>query len=112
MATVYRILRYLKGTLGKGLLFQKSKDRSVNVFTDSDWAGSLIDRRSTTGYCTFVWGNLVTWKSKKQAAVARSSAEAELRATAHGICEILWLKLMIEELGIQVQTPMCLYCDF
>ena len=81
------------------------------MFTDADWAESLIDRESTIGYYTFVWGNLVTWKLKKQAVIARSSAEAELRATAHDICEILWLKLMLEELAIQVQTPRCLYCD-
>ena len=88
----YRILRYLKGSPGKGLFFKKSEKRQIEVFTDADWAGSIEDRRSTTGYCTFVWGNLVTWRSKKQNVVARSSAEAEFRAVAQGICEGLWLK--------------------
>ncbi|XP_022864187.1 uncharacterized protein LOC111384166 [Olea europaea var. sylvestris] len=60
LEAVYRILRYLKGTPGNGLFFKKNERKEVEVFTDADWAGSLEDRRSTTGYCTFVWGNSVT----------------------------------------------------
>ncbi|KAH9796155.1 retrovirus-related pol polyprotein from transposon RE1 [Citrus sinensis] len=111
MEAVYRILRYLKGTPGKGLLFKKNEARSVEAFTDADWAGSIKDRRSTSGYCTFVWGNLVTWRSEKQSVVARSSAEAEFRAVAQGICELLWLKLLLGELKIADIQPMKLYCD-
>lgn len=74
-------------TPGKGLFFKKGTNRSVEIFSDADWAGSLTDRRSTFGYCTYVWGNLVTWRSKKQSVVSRSSAEAEFRAMAHSICE-------------------------
>lgn len=84
-------MRYLNSTPGKGLFFKKTNQKSVEVFTDADWAGSVTDRRSTSGYCTFVWGNLVTWRSKKQSVVARSSAEAEFRAMAQGICEVLWI---------------------
>ncbi|KAF5471658.1 hypothetical protein F2P56_008432 [Juglans regia] len=73
---VYIILRYLKGTPGKGLLFGGHGNRQVEIYTDADWAGSVTDRRSTSGYCTFVGGNLVTWHNKKQNVVARSSAEA------------------------------------
>ncbi|WMV18586.1 hypothetical protein MTR67_011971 [Solanum verrucosum] len=96
---------------GKGLFFKKNEQRSLEAYTDADWAGSSIDRRSTSGYCTFVWGNLVTWRSKKQNVVARSSAEAEYRSMAHGICEILWLKRFLEELRRPVSFPMKLYCD-
>src|ERR1044072_2658948 len=98
MKTVIRILQYLKGTPGRGLYFRKNSNRGIEVYTDSDWAGCLSDRKSTTGYCTFVWGNLVTWRSKKQSVVARSSAEAELRAMAQGICEGIWLKRMLDEI--------------
>ena len=62
----YRILKYLKGTPGKGLLFEKHGHLQVEVYNDTDWAGSVIDRRSTSGYCTFIGGNLVTWRNKKQ----------------------------------------------
>lgn len=98
LETVYRILKYLKGTPGRGLFFKKGEDRSVEVFINAEWAGAIEDRRSTSGYCTLVWGNLVTWRSKKQIVVARSSAEAELRSVARGICEVLWLKMSLYEL--------------
>lgn len=108
---VYRILRYLKSTPGKGLFFKRGDRKTIEAYTDADWAGSVIDRRSTSGYCTFVWGNLVTWRSKKQSVVARSSAEAEYRAMAHGVCEMLWLKRVLEELKRPIELPMRLYCD-
>ena len=111
METVYRILRYLKGTPGKGLLLKKNEARSVESFIDADWAGSIKDRRFTSGYCTFVWGNLVTWRSKKQSVVVRSSAEVEFRAVAQSCRELLWLKLLLGELKITDIQPMKLYCD-
>ncbi|KAE8666093.1 Lysyl-tRNA synthetase 1 isoform 1 [Hibiscus syriacus] len=83
----YRILRYLKGTPGKGLHFKKNVNRSIELYTDADWAGAINDMRSTSGYCSYVWGNLVTWRSKKQLIVARSSAEAEYRALSQGLLE-------------------------
>ncbi|XP_050889402.1 uncharacterized mitochondrial protein AtMg00810-like [Lathyrus oleraceus] len=92
MRNVNKTLQYLKGTPGRGLYFQKNSNRGIEVYTDSDWAGCLSDRKSTIGYCTFVWGNMVTWRRKKQSVVARSSAEAEFRAMSQGICEGIWLK--------------------
>lgn len=111
MDAVMRILRYLKSCPGRGLLYKSHGHLQVECYTDADWAGSLDDRRSTSGYCTFVGGNLVTWRSKKQSVVARSSAEAEFRSMAHGICEVLWLKIILRELGLFQQKPMMLYCD-
>lgn len=111
MEAMIRILRYLKGTSGKGLFFKKNEAREIEVFTDADWAESISDRRSTSGYCTFVWGNLVTWRSKKQVVVARSSAEAELRSVAHGVCEALWLNMLLEELKTMTEMPINIYCD-
>ena len=53
-------------TLGRGLLFKKNECRDIVLYSDADWAGNQADRRSSTGYCSLVWGNLVTWRSKKQ----------------------------------------------
>ena len=107
----YRVLKYLKGSPGQGLMFRKRNNLQVEVYTDADWAGNTNDRRSISGYCTFVGGNLVTWRSKKQNVVARSSAEAELRALALGICEAIWIKRVLEELKVPVTVPMRIYCD-
>lgn len=104
-------MQYLKGTPGRGILFERNGNVRLEAYTDADYAGSIVDSRSTTGYCTFLGGNLVTWKSKKQSVVARSSAEAEFRAMAQGICELLWLKIILEDLRIKSDAPMRLYCD-
>ena len=78
---------------------------------DADWAGSNKDSRSTTGYCTKVWGNVVTWRSKKQSMVARSSAEAEFQAIAQGICEVIWLERLLKDLKIPLAQPTRVYSD-
>ncbi|CAL8133410.1 unnamed protein product [Prunus armeniaca] len=74
-------------------------------------AGNAIDRKSTTGYCTFVGGNLVSWKSKKQNVIARSSVEAEYRAMASTACELIWLKGFLSNLGFHSSQSMYLFCD-
>ncbi|XP_043705454.1 uncharacterized mitochondrial protein AtMg00810-like [Telopea speciosissima] len=89
LEAAYHILRYLKSAPGKGVLFSSHGHLKVEALIDANWAGSPDDCMSTTGYCTFVGGNLVNWRSKKQTVVARSSAEAEFRAMVHGICELL-----------------------
>lgn len=101
----------MKTCPGKGLVFSKKKDLSVEGFFDADWAGSQDDRRSTYAYCTYLGGNLVTWRSKKQTVCARSSAEAEYRAMAQAVSELLWLRILLKDIGIQSPIPMKLYCD-
>ena len=108
---VKRILRYLKGSIARGIVMTKNGHTNIEGFTDSDWAGNALDRRSTTGYCVMVGGNLVSWKSKKQQVVARSSAEAEYRAMAMASCEFVWLKSLLSDLGSPSVTPMTLFCD-
>ncbi|XP_019181367.1 PREDICTED: uncharacterized protein LOC109176385 [Ipomoea nil] len=71
-----RVLRYVKGTLGMGLCVRKSLSTSLHVFSDSDWAGSPDDRKSTSGFAIFLGSNLISWSCRKQRTVARSSTEA------------------------------------
>ncbi|TYK05539.1 Beta-galactosidase [Cucumis melo var. makuwa] len=89
----------IKYTLDLLTKIEKQTERPLSkAYTDSDWARSVVDRKSTSGYCTFFWGNLVTWRSKKQSVVARSSAEAEYRAMSLGICEEIWLQKVLSDL--------------
>lgn len=108
---VVRILRYIKSAPGKGLLFEDRGHEQIVGYTDADWAGSPFDRRSTFGYCVLVEGNLVSWKSKKQNVVARSSAEAEYRAMAMATCELVWVKQLLKELKFGEISKMELVCD-
>ena len=117
-----RVLRYLKTAPGLGILysdqghcrvgaFTEEGDGRVSGFSDADWAGCPFSRRSTTGYCVFVGGNLVSWKSKKQHTVSRSSAESEYRAMADVTSEMIWVRRLLKELGVVSNDLMRLYCD-
>ena len=108
---VIRILRYIKSTPGQGMLYENRGHTQVIGYTDADWAGSPTDRRSTSGYCVFIGGNLISWKSKKQHVVARSSAEAEYRAMALATCELIWLRHLLQELRFGKGEQMKLICD-
>jgi hypothetical protein len=90
-AAILRILRYVKGTLFHGLHFSSHSSLDLRVYLDADWAGDSTDRRSTTGYCFLLGDSLISWRSKKQCVVVRSSIEAEYRALADTISELLWL---------------------
>ena len=83
MNAVIRILKYLKNAPGRGLFYRSSGHLRIEGYTNTDWAGSPSDRKSTTGYCTFIVGNLVTWRSKKQSVVICSSVETNYHAMAH-----------------------------
>ena len=111
LEAVNRILRYLKMTPGHGLLFKKCENREIEIYTDASWAGELTERRSTTGYCSYVWGNLVTWRSKKQSVVSRSSAELEYQALALGICEGMWLQRLLRELRVEAKKAVRMFSD-
>ena len=80
LQVAYRVPHYLKGNPRKGILFKKNNTLALEAYTNADYAGFLVDRRSTIGYCTFLGDNLVAWRSKKQNVVTRLSAELEFRA--------------------------------
>ncbi|CAB78644.1 retrotransposon like protein [Arabidopsis thaliana] len=118
-----RILRYVKGTLSMGIHFSKHSDFQLRVYTekdpafslraysDSDWGGCKDTRRSTGGYCTFLGTNLISWSSKKQPTVSRSSTEAEYRSLSETAQEMTWICHLLRELGIPLPVTPELYGD-
>ncbi|RDY10922.1 Copia protein, partial [Mucuna pruriens] len=110
-AAILRILRYIKKTPKQGLLYENKGDTHISGNCDANWARPPIDRRSTTGFCISIGGNVVSWKSKKQNTVVRSSAKAEYRAMASVTCKLIWVKQLIQELEFAYVQPMKLYCD-
>ncbi|CAN1346939.1 Retrovirus-related Pol polyprotein from transposon TNT 1-94 [Linum perenne] len=107
----HRLLRYLKGSPAHGLHFSRTSSLRISAFSDSDWAGCPDSRRSVTGFCTFLGDSLISWKSKKQPTVSRSSAEAEYRALASTASELQWLHGLLSHFPIQFPQPYALYCD-
>lgn len=106
-----RVLRYLKSSPGQGILFSTSSLLQLNAYCDSDWATCLESRRSIAGYCVLLGSSPISWKSKKQTTVSRSSTEAEYRAMAATCCEISWQLFLLKDLGIRHSHPANLYCD-
>ncbi|KAJ0794493.1 putative RNA-directed DNA polymerase [Helianthus annuus] len=106
-----RLLRYLKLSPGKGLLFKRSDNFDLLCFADSDWAKCIDTRRSVTGFCIFLGNSLVSWKSKKQSTVSRSTGEAEYRAMCSATCELVWIVNVLSELGVSCKLPIQVFCD-
>jgi hypothetical protein len=92
------ILHYLRGSLDYKLLLQPSPTSELVVYTDTDWVGCPDTRRSTSGYVVFLDTNLVSWATKRQPVVSRSSAEAENRDVANDVPEASWLRQLLQEL--------------
>lgn len=109
LGAINKILRYLKGTLGHGLLFKKLSNSMVELYLLG--TRELTDRRSTTDYCSYVWDNLVSWRWKKQAIVARNSVKAEYRVLVLGIHEGIWIQKLLTELKIDTQNLVKMFCD-
>ncbi|KAI0509952.1 hypothetical protein KFK09_010552 [Dendrobium nobile] len=105
-----RLLRYIKGTLQFGLPITKT-NLLLKSFSDADWAGDPITRRSTSGYCSFLGDTLISWTVKKQRTVSRSSTESEYRALAALTVDIIWLRKLLTEFGIKQDYATDLYCD-
>nr|GEU58021.1 uncharacterized mitochondrial protein AtMg00810-like [Tanacetum cinerariifolium] len=108
---VTQILGYLKGITGLGILYANHGHHIAEGFTYADYAGCPNTSRSTMEYCVFVGGNLVSWKSKKQNVVSRSSSEVEYRAMAQTACELVWLRNLLGEIGFPQSKPIKMWCD-
>ncbi|XP_019157466.1 PREDICTED: uncharacterized protein LOC109154041 [Ipomoea nil] len=110
-ASLKRVLCYMQGTQNLGLRLTQTVSPVVHAFSDSDWAGCSLDRKSTSGYTMFLGPNHVSWTSRKQRTVARSSTEAKYKALADVAAEVTWVQSLLRELGLHPPTVPILWCD-
>ena len=107
---VKRILRYIQGTIDFGLIYKaKGKTCSLTGYSDADWAGDLDTRRSTSGYVFQIDGSTVSWQSKRQVCVSRSTTEAEYMALSSAAQEAVWLRRLLNDIGLTQETPSLIY---
>ena len=99
LKAVKRIFRYLNGTKDLGLWYPKGDNFNLVAYSDSDFAGYKVDRKSTTGHCTFLGSSIISWCSKKQTSVALSTAEAEYMAAAACCSQVLWMSQQLKDIG-------------
>ncbi|KAJ1685762.1 hypothetical protein LUZ63_017152 [Rhynchospora breviuscula] len=107
---VKRILRYVKGTQNLGLWYGKQTELDLVGYTDADFAGDRMDRKSTSGTCQFLGGSLVSWSSRKQTSVALSTAEAEYVAAGSCCTQLLWMMQTLRDYELEFQKVPIL-CD-
>jgi hypothetical protein len=103
-------LRYLKSTISYYFCIYKNSSKQLTAYSDSDWASCPDDRRSTSGYCVLLGKNILSWSSKKQPTVSRSSTESEYKAVA-AAAELTWIQSLLSELGVTSPHRPVLHCD-
>jgi hypothetical protein len=111
LKAVKRIFRYLRATLDFGLWYPKTKYFTLNAYTDADWAGSVDDRKSTSGGAFFLGKCLVSWLSKKQTSISLSTTEVEYIVAATCCTQVIWMKQTLEDLQVKYDHPILLNCD-
>ncbi|KAL6185670.1 hypothetical protein ACLB2K_041800 [Fragaria x ananassa] len=111
LEAAHKVLRYIKQAPGQGILLPAKGPLQLKAFCDADWARCKDTRRSLTGYCIFLGHAPISWKTKKQNTVSRSSAEAEYCSMATTCCEITWLQNILKDLNVCQAQPVKLYCD-
>ena len=111
LEAAHKVLKYIKRTPGQGILLPSTGSLQLQAFCDADWTRCRDTRRSVTGYCILLGNAPVSWKTKKQTTISRSSAVAEYRSMATTCCEITWLKNILKDLKIDHGHPVTLFCD-
>jgi hypothetical protein len=109
---IKRVLRYIKGTLNYGLKFQANgNDHELVGYSDANWAGDVDTRRSTSGYVFKADNSTISWSSKKQATVAKSTTEAEYVALSQATQEAIWMRKLLSDIGYKIDKPTVMYED-
>ena len=111
MQAVNRVLKYLSGTLTHGNFLRKQTNQNLHAYSDTDLAGDTDDYVSTNVYIIYIGSQPISWSSKKQQGVARSSTEAEYRSVANTASELRWVCSLLTELGVSIPTTPTVYCD-
>jgi hypothetical protein len=105
------VLRYLRGSIAYGLRYTSSGGVLLHGYADSDWAGSSVDRKSTSGYCFSLDSTMISWSSKKQGSIAQSTAEAEYIAASNASREAVWLRKLMSGLFQERLETIVIHCD-
>lgn len=108
---VKQILRYVRGSMDYGIHIFSQLSFILYRFSDADWTGCPLTRRSTTGYCIYLGSNCISWAAKTQPTVSKSSAEAKYRSMATTTAEITWLTYLLRDIGIRLERPSVLFCE-
>ena len=94
-----------------GIMYKSNTTIRLEGYTDADWEGYKVDRRSTSGFVFSLRSGAISWSCKKQPTVALSSTEAEYRGAIVAACEAVWLKRILKDLGVPIKDPIRLYYD-
>ncbi|XP_018448685.1 uncharacterized mitochondrial protein AtMg00810-like [Raphanus sativus] len=108
---VVRVLKYLKGCPGQGIMLKAESDLRIHTFCDSDWASCPLMRRSLFAFVVLLGDSPISWKTKKHDTVSHSSAEAEYRSMAATLRELKWLKRLLGDFGVRHNDSMHMFCD-
>ncbi|GAU32111.1 hypothetical protein TSUD_357950 [Trifolium subterraneum] len=111
MMAAKRILRYIRGTLELGVLYKRGNQTGLIAYSDSDYGGDVDDRKSTSGYVFMLGSGAISWSSRKQPIVTLSTTEAEFIAATHCVCQGIWLKRILESMGLKQQRCLDVFCD-
>ena len=105
------IFRYLKGTTKLFLWYQKGNELTMVAYTDVDWAGSIDDRKSTSGEALYLGDCLVSWSSKKQPSVSLSTTKSEYITTTTCCTQVIWMRQTLEDIQVKYNEPIPIFCD-
>ena len=106
-----RVIRFLKGCPGQGILLRADNNLELSVYVDADWSSCPDSRRLLSAYVAFLGDSPIDWKTKRQDTLSMSSAEAEYRAMATAVKEVKWIVPLVEDLGVKIVKPVRFYCD-
>lgn len=111
MQAALNVVKYLKGTIDWGLFYPSQGEPEVKCYCDADWGACSFSGRSLTGYALFLGDSLISWKTKKQKTVSKSSAEAEYRGMSQTAAEVVWIYGILEDMGMKIPKPVTMFCD-